>query len=134
EDMNAAGKAVYDEQVEPSTADDASIHPYYSRFVLASYLLAKGKHAGLIMTSTGNINFQSDDHHGLFWPADWNAAHDGTGVTGATGLGTACGPMKQVAGIVGDETPALFFREYTGGAVLVNTSINWPQGGFNGRS
>jgi hypothetical protein len=134
EDMNGAGKAVYDEQVEPNTHDDSAIHPYYARFVLASYLLAKGRHAALIMTSTGNINFQSDDHHGLYWPADWDAAHNGRGVTGSIGMGTPCGPMQQVAGAPGVETPAMFFREYKGGAVLVNTSTIGPKEGFSGGS
>ena len=106
EDMNAVGKGVYLESAA-RYPDEASIPPAYIRFTLASYLLAKGRHAGVRIYPAYPVLGS-----GIFWPAEFQAA---------SAIGTPCALMSQVAGTTGSEN-GLFMREYTGGVSLVNAS------------
>jgi hypothetical protein len=108
EDMNAAGKAVYVGQHDPGNAF-ASLNPDFTRFVLASYLLAKGHAAGIRLAAT---NSASNIETGIYWPPEFESANL---------IGVPCGPMVQVAGAPGTEN-GLFIREHSGGVSLVNAS------------
>jgi hypothetical protein len=111
EDMNAAGKAVYVEQREPGVIAETNRSQAFTRFVLASYLLAKGHASGIrLRTASGTAVHTVDD--GISWPPEFEAANQ---------IGVPCGPMSQVAGVDATED-GLFMREHSGGVSLVNAS------------
>ena len=111
QDMDAAGKGTYPITAAmgftESSLTGTAAGKAWTRFTLASYLLAKGHHSGISIIA----GIDPDTSKGI-WATEFDAANS---------IGTPCGPMSQVAGTTGTEN-GLFMREYTGGVSIVNAS------------
>ncbi len=119
DDLN---KGVY-QQLCPVASSEATINPAYVRYALAAYLLAKGHHTALKMNPDSDCGYYQYSSN-IYWPQEFETTHKGSGVPGATGIGTPCARQSLAAG----PNPAIYgvgvyMREYSGGVALVNTSL-----------
>ena len=106
EKMQAAGKTYYSIEVplngRPVTKD-------YLQFTLASYLLAKGHTARILLAQPTKSGYDSGNPD-----ACWHPECDAP-------IGTPLGPMRQVAGDRDTEN-GVYLREHSGGVSIVNAS------------
>lgn len=106
ERMQAAGKTYYSIEVPPN---GQPVTRDYLQFTLASYLLAKGHTARILLARPTKSGYDSGNPDACWYP-EFDAP-----------IGTPLGPMRQVAGDRDTEN-GVYLREHSGGVSIVNAS------------
>src|SRR4029078_13190078 len=77
------------QQLCPIASSEATIPQAYIRYALASYLLSKGHHAAIKMNPVTDCGYYANSSN-IYWPQEFETTHNGSGVSGSTGIGTPC--------------------------------------------